>query len=151
VVTRVLLADDDSEVRSAVGRALRLEGFEIQEAENGSVAIDAAGVGGIDLIVLDQMMPGLDGIEVCRHLREFGNQTPILMLTARDAVSDRVLGLESGADDYLVKPFALAELLARIRALLRARRTRWPTCSRSATSSSTWPATPLPAPGRSSI
>ncbi len=118
-MTRVLVVDDDPRVRSAVGRALRLEGFEVGEAEDGAQAIDRVTGGDIDVVVLDQMMPVLDGIAVCRHLREVGDQTPILMLTARDAVADRVRGLDAGADDYLVKPFALEELLARLRALGR--------------------------------
>lgn len=106
-------------IRSAVGRALRLEGFLVSEAADGSEAIDRLAQAGIDVVVLDQMMPVLDGTGVCRHLREIGDRTPVLMLTARDEVSDRVRGLDAGADDYLVKPFALEELLARIRALLR--------------------------------
>jgi two-component system, OmpR family, response regulator MprA len=118
-VTSVLVVDDDPQLRAAVGRALRLEGFVVAEAVDGPSAIGAVTAGGVDLIVLDQMMPGLDGVGVCRQLRDVGDQTPILMLTARDTVSDRVRGLDSGADDYLVKPFALEELLARIRALLR--------------------------------
>ena len=115
----VLVVDDDAALRAAVGRALRLEGFGVSEAENGAEAIDLLLVGDIDVVVLDQMMPVLDGVGVCRHLRDVGDQTPVLMLTARDAVSDRVRGLDAGADDYLLKPFALEELLARLRALLR--------------------------------
>lgn len=117
--TRVLVVDDDTKLRTALGRALRLEGFAVTEAADGGQAIDTVAEGGVDLLVLDQMMPGIDGLGVCRHLREVGDQTPILMLTARDTVADRVGGLDAGADDYLVKPFELAELLARIRSLLR--------------------------------
>lgn len=115
----VLVVDDDAGLRTAVGRALRLEGFGVSEAENGAEAVDRLLRGDIDIVVLDQMMPVLDGVGVCRHLRDIGDQTPVLMLTARDAVSDRVRGLDAGADDYLLKPFALEELLARVRALLR--------------------------------
>lgn len=115
----VLVVDDDGALRTAVGRALRLEGFGVSEAENGAEAIDRLLLGDIDVVVLDQMMPVLDGVGVCRHLRDIGDHTPVLMLTARDAISDRVRGLDSGADDYLLKPFALEELLARVRALLR--------------------------------
>ena len=115
----VLVVDDDAGLRTAVGRALRLEGFGVSEAENGAEAIDRLLGGDIDVVVLDQMMPVLDGVGVCRHLRDIGDLTPVLMLTARDAVSDRVRGLDAGADDYLLKPFALEELLARVRALLR--------------------------------
>lgn len=115
----VLVVDDDPALRTAVSRALRLEGFGVWEAENGAEAIDRLLVADIDVVVLDQMMPVLDGVGVCRHLRSVGDQTPVLMLTARDAVSDRVRGLDAGADDYLLKPFALEELLARVRALLR--------------------------------
>ena len=115
----VLVVDDDAALRTAVGRALRLEGFAVSEAENGAEAVDRLLGGDIDVVVLDQMMPVLDGVGVCRHLRDVGDHTPVLMLTARDAVSDRVRGLDAGADDYLLKPFALEELLARVRALLR--------------------------------
>lgn len=118
-MTEVLVVDDDPQVRAAVGRALRLEGFTVVEASDGAEAIDRVMVGTADVMVLDQMMPVLDGVGVCRHLRDIGDRTPILMLTARDTVQDRVRGLDAGADDYLLKPFALEELLARIRALLR--------------------------------
>jgi two-component system response regulator MprA len=114
----VLVAEDDAAVRRSVERALRFEGFDVVLAADGEEALDAAG-GGPDVIVLDIMMPLVDGLEVCRRLRSAGNPTPILMLTARHEVSDRVAGLDAGADDYLVKPFALEELLARLRALVR--------------------------------
>jgi two-component system, OmpR family, response regulator MprA len=116
---RVLVVDDEPPMRTALTRALELGGFGVDLAANGDEGLSRASDGGPDLIVLDIMMPRLDGIGVCRRLRERGDRTPVLMLTARDAVADRVEGLEAGADDYLVKPFALEELLARIRALLR--------------------------------
>jgi two-component system response regulator MprA len=116
---RILVCDDEPAVRSAVERALRLEGYEVAVAENGEKAIAALAAAPADVLVLDVLMPGLDGLETCRRLRELGDDTPILMLTARDAVADRVAGLDAGADDYLVKPFALEELLARLRALVR--------------------------------
>jgi two-component system, OmpR family, response regulator MprA len=116
---QVLVVDDEPPMRTALTRALELGGFGVDLAANGDEGLSRASEGGPDLIVLDVMMPRLDGIGVCRRLRERGDRTPVLMLTARDAVADRVEGLEAGADDYLVKPFALEELLARIRALLR--------------------------------
>jgi two-component system, OmpR family, response regulator MprA len=116
---RVLVVDDEPPMRTALTRALELGGFGVDLAANGDEGLSRVSEGGPDLIVLDIMMPVLDGIGVCRRLRERGDRTPVLMLTARDAVADRVEGLEAGADDYLVKPFALEELLARIRALLR--------------------------------
>lgn len=122
-MTNILVVDDDPQLRAALSRALRLEGFDVTEAVDGADALARMEGGGTDLIVLDQMMPVLDGIGVCRHLREIGDPTPILMLTARDAVPDRVRGLEAGADDYLIKPFALEELVARLRALLRRQET----------------------------
>ena len=106
-------------MRTALKRALELGGFEVALAADGSQGLESAAAIRPDLVVLDVLMPGVDGLEVCRELRAQGSRTPILMLTARDAVADRVEGLEAGADDYLVKPFALEELLARVRALLR--------------------------------
>ena len=116
---QVLVVDDDVGVRQAVRRALLLEGYDVALAEDGVAALRSAAEDGPDAIVLDVMMPRLDGIEVCRSLRERGDRTPILVLTAKHRLSDRVAGLDAGADDYLVKPFALEELLARLRALLR--------------------------------
>jgi two-component system, OmpR family, response regulator MprA len=118
---KILVVDDERAVRDSLRRALELEGYDVQLAADGGEAIErlAADNGQPDAVVLDVLMPGMDGIEVCRHLRRTGNTTPVLMLTARDAVGDRVAGLDAGADDYLVKPFALEELLARVRALLR--------------------------------
>jgi two-component system, OmpR family, response regulator MprA len=116
---RVLVVDDEPQFRRALERALSLEGYEVSEAGNGLEALEAQAAGRVDAVVLDVLMPRLDGLETCRRLRSGGDRTPVLMLTARDAVSDRVDGLDAGADDYLVKPFALDELLARLRALLR--------------------------------
>jgi two-component system response regulator MprA len=116
---RVLVVEDDAHVREAVERALRFEGYEVHTAVDGNDALLRAGDLAPDVIVLDVLMPGTDGLAVCRILRDRGNHTPILMLTARHEVSDRVAGLDAGADDYLVKPFALDELFARVRALLR--------------------------------
>jgi len=115
----VLVTDDERSVRSAVRRALALEGYRVSEAEHGRQALDQVVRDRPDAIVLDVLMPEVDGLEVCRILRDRGDSIPILMLTARDEVSHRVAGLDAGADDYLVKPFALEELLARLRALLR--------------------------------
>ena len=114
----VLVVDDDFSVRESLDRALRANGFEVELAESGLEALEKVD-GATDVVVLDVLMPGLDGLAVCRSLRGSGNRVPILMLTAREAVASRVAGLEAGADDYLVKPFALEELLARLRALLR--------------------------------
>jgi two-component system response regulator MprA len=116
---RVLVVEDDAHVRDAVARALRLEGYDVQVAVDGNDGLRLVEELAPDAIVLDVLMPGTDGLAVCRILRDRGNRTPILMLTARHEVSDRVAGLDAGADDYLVKPFALDELLARLRALLR--------------------------------
>jgi two-component system response regulator MprA len=116
---RVLVVDDEPAVRQALDRALRFEGFQTELAEDGQAALLAHAQRAADAIVLDVAMPRLDGLEVCRRLRSAGDSTPILLLTARAAVDERVAGLDAGADDYLVKPFALEELLARIRALLR--------------------------------
>jgi two-component system response regulator MprA len=118
-MTRVLIVDDEPAVRAALDRALRLDGYEVELAADGREAIDRLAEARRDAVILDVAMPGIDGLEVCRRLREAGDRTPVLMLTARDAVDDRVAGLDAGADDYLVKPFALKELKARLRALLR--------------------------------
>ncbi|MEV5508082.1 response regulator transcription factor [Streptomyces orinoci] len=115
----VLVVDDDPEVRAAVVDGLSIEGYTVRAAADGLQALSAVAADPPAAIVLDLAMPVLDGLAVCRRLREVGNRTPVLVLTARDAVSDRVAGLDAGADDYLVKPFALDELLARVRALLR--------------------------------
>jgi two-component system response regulator MprA len=106
-------------VRDAIRRALSLEGYDVELAHNGEQALERLIASPPDAVVLDVLMPGIDGLEVCRTTRAGGDRTPILMLTARDGVGDRVEGLDAGADDYLVKPFALEELLARLRALLR--------------------------------
>ena len=111
--------DDERALRSALRRALALEGFATIESESGEAAIAVLRERSVDAVILDVLMPGIDGLEVCRRLRATGDCTPILMLTARETVHDRVAGLEAGADDYLVKPFALQELVARLRALLR--------------------------------
>jgi two-component system response regulator MprA len=115
----VLVVDDEPAVRQALDRALRFEGYQTEVADDGPAALGAHAERPADAIVLDVAMPRMDGLEVCRRLRQAGDHTPVLMLTARAAVNDRVAGLDAGADDYLVKPFALEELLARIRALLR--------------------------------
>jgi two-component system response regulator MprA len=115
----VLLVEDDPSVRGAVERALRGAGHKVDQASSGDKGLAAATATPYDAIVLDRGLPGLDGIEVCRKLRAAGNDVPILMLTARAAVSERVEGLDAGADDYVVKPFALDELLARLRAFER--------------------------------
>lgn len=119
VEARVLLAEDDQGVRESLERALRYEGFGVITAADGRQALDRAEGGGLDLVILDVLMPEFDGLEVTRRLRAGGDAVPILMLTARTEITDRVAGLDAGADDYLVKPFALDELLARMRALLR--------------------------------
>jgi two-component system, OmpR family, response regulator MprA len=116
--TRLLVVDDDRAVRESLRRALTLEGYDVDLAIDGAEGL-ARTAAGPDAIVLDVAMPEIDGLAMCRRLRETGNHVPVLMLTAREAVSDRVAGLDAGADDYLVKPFALEELLARLRALLR--------------------------------
>jgi two-component system, OmpR family, response regulator MprA len=116
---RILVVDDERAVRDALERALRLEGYEVDTAPDGQEALVSLARRSVDAIVLDVLMPVLDGLETCRTLRRQGDATPVLMLTARHQVSDRVAGLDAGADDYLVKPFALEELLARLRALLR--------------------------------
>src|SRR3954452_19985583 len=116
---RVLVVDDDRSVRDALRRALTLAGYEVQMAEGGQQALTQAATAVPDAVVLDISMPDIDGLEVCRRLRGAGNRVPILMLTARDAVADRIDGLDAGADDYLVKPFDVGELKARLRALMR--------------------------------
>jgi len=116
---RVLVVDDDDGVRRALARALVLHGYTVELAKGGEEALRRLALDVPDAVVLDVAMPAPDGLEVCRRLRAAGDRRPVLMLTARDAVGDRVAGLDAGADDYLVKPFALEELLARLRALLR--------------------------------
>jgi two-component system, OmpR family, response regulator MprA len=116
---RVLIADDDRAVRESLRRSLAFNGYDVELAQDGVEALKALADRPVDAVVLDVMMPGLDGLATCRALRAQGNDVPILMLTARDAIADRVSGLDAGADDYLPKPFALEELLARLRALLR--------------------------------
>jgi len=118
---RILVVDDDRAVRESLRRSLAFNGYEVALAQDGRQALDAVAVDRPDAMVLDVMMPRVDGLEVCRRLRGNGDALPILVLTARDAVSERVAGLDAGADDYLPKPFALEELLARLRALLRRR------------------------------
>src|SRR5258708_21109156 len=116
---RVLVVDDDPDVRDAVETALELDGHTVMTAVDGLAALKRLGQADFDAVVLDVLMPNLDGFEVCRRLRASGNRTPVLVLTARDSEEDTIRGLDLGADDYLVKPFALGELLARVRALLR--------------------------------
>ena len=118
-MTRILVADDDRAIRESLARVLDLEGYDVTAVADGVQALDTTVRIRPDLVVVDVMMPMLDGLQVCRKLRSLGDHTPILVLTARTEVSDRVAGLDAGADDYLPKPFALDELLARIRALLR--------------------------------
>jgi two-component system response regulator MprA len=118
---RILVVEDDPAVRNSLSRALRLEGYEAELHEEGGTAIRSLQVAAPDAILLDLQLPDVDGLEICRRIRASGDRTPILMVTARDAVDDRVAGLDAGADDYLVKPFDLAELFARLRALLRRR------------------------------
>lgn len=121
---RLLVVDDDPDVRDSLRRSLEFEGYEVTTAADGAEALPL--VHRADLAILDLMMPNLDGSEACRRLRAAGERLPVLMLTARDALGDRVTGLDAGADDYLVKPFALEELLARVRALLKQNRRRTP-------------------------
>ncbi|WP_020502612.1 response regulator transcription factor [Sciscionella marina] len=116
---RVLVVDDEAAVRESIARGLRFDGYEVTVATNGLAALDSMHANRPDVVVLDVMMPVLDGLETCRRLRANGSRTPVLMLTAKRAVNDRVSGLDAGADDYLVKPFDWDELLARLRALLR--------------------------------
>jgi two-component system response regulator MprA len=118
---RILVVDDDRAVRESLRRSLAFNGYQVDLAADGKSALEAVEQRRPDAMVLDVMMPRVDGLEVCRRMRAAGDELPILVLTARDAVSDRVAGLDAGADDYLPKPFALEELLARLRALLRRR------------------------------
>ena len=117
----ILVVDDDQAVRDSLRRALVLEGYEVDLAANGTEALRILGHRAPDAVILDLQMPDIDGLEVCRRLRSLGDMTPVLMLTARGAVDDRVEGLDAGADDYMPKPFDLSELFARLRALLRRR------------------------------
>jgi two-component system, OmpR family, response regulator MprA len=116
---RILVVDDERAVRESLRRALELEGYQVELAADGEEALVRLSAAPADAAILDVLMPGIDGLEVCRRLRADGNAVPVLMLTARAEVDSRVAGLDAGADDYLAKPFALAELLARLRALLR--------------------------------
>ena len=116
---RILVVDDEPAVRESLERALRVAGYQVDLAPDGLHALDVLAGGDHDAVVLDVAMPGVDGLEVCSRMRAAGDRTAVLMLTARDAIDDRVAGLDAGADDYLVKPFALRELQARLRALLR--------------------------------
>ena len=116
---KILVVDDDAAVRNSLDRALRLNGYDVSMAVDGADALGQVVSEPPDAMVLDVLMPNVDGLEVCRRLRAMGDRTPILMLTAQDGVTERVAGLDAGADDYLPKPFALDELLARLRALLR--------------------------------
>jgi two-component system copper resistance phosphate regulon response regulator CusR len=118
---RILLAEDDDHLRASISRGLRHHAYAVDTVADGAAALVQAAVNDYDAIVLDVLMPRRDGLAVCRELRRRGNHVPVLMLTARDAVDDRIAGLDSGADDYLPKPFAFGELLARLRALLRRR------------------------------
>jgi two-component system response regulator MprA len=116
---RVLVVDDDRRLRDMLRRALESAGFDVDTAEDGGRALAAISGRAFDLVVLDVLMPGVDGLGVARRLRQRGDPIPVLMLTARDGITDRVAGLDAGADDYLAKPFALEELIARLRALMR--------------------------------
>jgi two-component system response regulator MprA len=119
VTQRILIAEDDRQVAKSVERALKFEGYEVATAADGAAGLEAVETFRPDAIILDLMMPHVDGMTMCRRLRARGDHTPVLILTARHELTDRVAGLDAGADDYLVKPFALEELLARLRALLR--------------------------------
>jgi len=117
--SRLLVVDDDASIRSVLGRSLPYEGFDVTAAADGLAALRVLREQAIDCLILDVGMPGIDGLEVCRRLRKAGDSTPIILLTAYDGIGDRDGGLEAGADDYLVKPFALEELVARVHAMLR--------------------------------
>jgi two-component system response regulator MprA len=117
----ILVVEDDRSISTVLRRGLTFEGYRVEVADTGVQALDIARLRMPDIVILDIMIPGVDGLEVCRRIRAAGEDVPILMLTARDEVADRVAGLDAGADDYLVKPFAFEELLARVRALLRRR------------------------------
>jgi two-component system response regulator MprA len=127
---RLLVVEDDPQVRAMLTRALRYEGFEVAAACDGAEALAALRASPPDLLLLDLLLPDADGVDLCGRLRDAGDPVPILMLTARDTVTDRVAGFEAGADDYLVKPFSTAELVARVRALLRRARDRPPATMR---------------------
>jgi two-component system response regulator MprA len=116
---KILVVDDERAVRESLRRALELEGYDVDLAGDGLEGLARVDESQPDVLILDVLMPGMDGLEMCRRLRRSGNRLPVLMLTARDAVENRVAGLDAGADDYVTKPFALEELLARVRALLR--------------------------------
>jgi two-component system response regulator MprA len=116
---RILVVDDEPALQNALSRALTLDRYDVAQAGDGRQALERLGDSTYDAVILDISMPYVDGLEVCRRMREGGNRTPVLMLTAREQIDDRVAGLDAGADDYLVKPFALRELSARVRALLR--------------------------------
>lgn len=121
MTAHILIVDDDNRVTSALRRTLAYAGYQVSIAVNGEETLSIVRIRPPDLVILDLMLPGLDGFEVCRRLRSAGGDIAVLMLTARDTVEDRVAGFETGADDYLIKPFALEELLARVKALLRRR------------------------------
>ncbi|HYW32427.1 MAG TPA: response regulator transcription factor [Gemmatimonas sp.] len=118
---RILFVEDDTQLRSTLARGLRESGHDVDEVASGLDALTSEAAGGFDIVILDVLLPGLDGITVCRRMRERGSRVPILMLTALDAVEQRITGLDAGADDYLTKPFDFGELLARIRAVSRRR------------------------------
>jgi two-component system response regulator MprA len=117
--SRLLVVDDDPSIRSVLGRSLPYEGFDVTSAADGLAALEVLREQAVDCLILDIGLPGIDGLEVCRRLRKAGDSTPIILLTAYDGVGNRDGGLQAGADDYLVKPFALEELVTRVRALLR--------------------------------
>ena len=116
---QILLVDDEIEMAQPIAQILQREGYEVSMVHDGTTGNQMASLGSFDLLILDWMLPGVSGLEICRSLRQKGNMTPVLFLTAKDTLDDRVNGLDAGADDYLIKPFELRELLARVRALLR--------------------------------